>query len=41
VKKIKIYLVAVIGLLTVIVTGIDGLDLVMKEYFLTIEELDK
>jgi hypothetical protein len=33
--KVKIYLVLVIGLLTVVVTGIDGLDSVMKDYFVS------
>jgi len=33
-KKVKIYLVLVIGLLTVIVAGIDGMDSVLEDYFL-------
>jgi len=38
-KKVKIYIVAVIGLLTVIVTGIDGLDSVFNDYFLATSQL--
>jgi hypothetical protein len=34
VKKAKIYLVLVIGLLGVIVAGIDGLETVLEDYFL-------
>jgi hypothetical protein len=38
-NKLKIYLVAIVGLLTIIITGIDGLDSVMKDYFLSMESL--
>jgi len=34
VKKAKIYLVLVIGLLGVIVAGIDGMETVLEDYFL-------
>jgi hypothetical protein len=37
--KVKIYIVAVIGLLTIIATGIDGLDTVMQDYFLSMGNL--
>jgi len=33
-KKAKIYLVLVVGLLTVIITGIDGMETVLEDYFL-------
>lgn len=33
-KKAKIYLVLVIGLLGVIVAGIDGMETVLEDYFL-------
>jgi hypothetical protein len=38
-NKVKIYLIAIAGLIAVIVTGIDGLDSVMKDYFVSMGNL--